>query len=290
MLKKTTPISAALLVLLTFILFSCDQNDPEPIIESEYPNPEEEASAVLRNVFNYFTTNASIRTINVNLADLNFDDMHLVKREGEIQMKLIKGDQLEDAGAIFDIIFLNYKATDLTTTKYILLNGSKRYFNESGGSIFEPENPHNKPVFSRLRSFGFETFYSGSKGPITTNTARRKRVERVLVNGEIEHHTVIYGDTVINGMEGAKDWGTMRNGVTPFTNIIVEPVKRIYCNDESINVSGELLRIVGDDKKTVIFGVDPNGNLTPNCSAFGQLVISTDDNGNTISQVIPYTD
>ncbi len=290
MFKKFIPALALGLFAFAFgcLMNSCTSEDLEPIIESEYPNPDDATAVVENQLLANVNLEPGQKTLKVNLVGFIYEDTSRIKREGTVKLELIQGNDFDEPGAIFEITFINYKITNILMNKYIEMNGMRRFTNESGGSIVTPQNPNAAVVFSKIRSYGFKIFYSGSKGPITTNTARRKRVERIPRNGYIEYNSIVQGDTVLNNVSNVKDWGTMRDGSTPFTNVLIQPVKRIFCGDKAVNIQGELKRTVGKIQKQVFYGVDALGNPEPTCDAYGQKVITTDAKGNVSEEIVAY--
>ena len=203
------------------------------------------------------TTNLSNGSIVINY---NGTVINNRKREGAIRLTIqdyANGKRWKQQGCVVKVDFLNYKITRASDGKFVLLNGSQFYTNESGGSWWEflfikTQNSLSTSVKSTDLKVSFDD------GKTASYNINRKFT--FTVPGNILTCT---GEGVgsSNSLSNLENYGTTRNGEA-FTSQVKTPVIwNITCGAWApIQGNVEVKVDSKDFTLNCTFGVDKDGN------------------------------
>jgi len=202
-------------------------------------------------------------------------------RTGVVVITIPVGVYWKNAGAVVSIDIQNLKITRVTDNKSIVINGTKKVTNVSGGLLIN------------LASLGTITHTITGQLTITFDGGSQRdwsvSKQRVFTydNGIVITTTGTHTDSLSN--TDVAEWGTNRFG-TGFESLISQP-KVIRQDCDFRLVSGENVVLRTDDVTTTItYGLDANGNPTscPGTGTYYFKVVRTNANGISFTKIMPY--
>lgn len=175
-------------------------------------------------------------------------------RTGTIEAHKSINGHWADAGAAVYIKAINFKITRISDGRWVIVNGSKRFSNESGGTIGQ--------LGSTLSSVTHKVV-----GSITAtfddNSTRAWYVSRLKVYSGAPGSLVVNmtGTGSADGYTGLESWGVNRNGDSYYNSVTSAIVMKEACSWDPI-AGGGIISIPAEDiSATVTFGYDSNAQL-----------------------------
>jgi hypothetical protein len=175
-------------------------------------------------------------------------------RTGTVEAHKSINSHWSDAGAAVYIKYVNMKITRVSDGRWATVNGTKRFSNESGGTLAQ--------LGSGLTSVTHKV--GGSlTATFDDNTTRAWNVARMKV------YTGTLGNLIVNmtglgsadGYTGLESWGVNRHGDNYYNSVTSAVVFKETCNWEPIS-GGGIISIPDEDiSATITFGYDSNSTL-----------------------------
>jgi len=203
------------------------------------------------------------------------------KREGVVVISIPAGVHWGDKGAAVTISIQDLKITRMSDKKSIVLNGTKKITNVSGGLLVNLASLQT--ITHAITGNLSITFESGKQR--VWNVAK----ERVFTydNGIVITTTGNHTDSL--GNANVAEWGTNRFGIV-FESLISQPkVIRQDCDFRLVSGQNTILR--SDNITTVItFGLDANGEPTscPGTGTYYFKAVVTTATGVSYTIIYPY--
>jgi Tfp pilus assembly protein PilX len=180
---------------------------------------------------------------------LNCSGTH--NRVGNATIKKNVNTHWSQAGATVTITFINLKITKVSSGKSIILNGTKKFENVSGGLLVNLGGSATSIVHKVTGSLQ-ATFDDNTTR--TWNVARQKTYTGTLGSLII----TVDGLGTADGYNNLETWGTNRNGELFYSKVDQSVVFRQTCDWDPIG--GIMTYMIPSDNKqaTVTFGYDDN--------------------------------
>ncbi|HSH67768.1 MAG TPA: hypothetical protein VLB84_18650, partial [Bacteroidia bacterium] len=185
-------------------------------------------------------------------------------------------------GARIIITYDNYKVTNLTTNKSIVINGAITATNVNGGGIWTLLS--GTSIIHKLRGHMEIKFDDGTTGSWIVARSRVYTLTGLILNGEIT------GDTTVNGNSNVAYWGKNRAG-EEFSVSIPTPIAANLFGTLCLYRPYKGVAIIRgvSNEITITYGVDINGNPVSGMACpFGYKLNWTDAAGTAHQVVLPY--
>jgi hypothetical protein len=159
-----------------------------------------------------------------------------------------------DAGAVAYIKFIDFKVTRVTDGRWAVVNGIKRYENESGGLLINLGGSLTS-ITHRVTGTLNATFDDNTTR--AWNVARRKTYTGSIGNLYLSFE----GLGTADGYTSLESWGVNRNGDNYYNRITAAVVLKEVCSWDAASGSG-IIDIPADEiSATLTFGYDSNETL-----------------------------
>ncbi len=188
----------------------------------------------------------------INYNGLNCEGNY--NRVGTIEAHKCINSHWSDAGAAVYIKYVNLKVTRVSDGRWAIVNGIKRYSNESGGTL-------------GLLGNGLTSVTHKVTGTLTAtfddNSVRSWNVARLRV------YTGSLGNLVVNmtglgsadGYSGLESWGVNRHGDNYYNSVTSAIIFKEACSWDAISGTGIISIPEEDITANLTFGYDSNSQL-----------------------------
>ena len=184
----------------------------------------------------------------------------LSNRTGTVTIQLTIGNKWKDLGSVLIMTYAKFRVTNLSTNKYLTLNGEYELTNETGGiianigispnptTIIRTVKANNIAVTFdnaavRIWSISRQKTWTGSSGKVTSLS--------------------IDGNEDLANVTKTEAWGTNRLGHYFTTVMNIPLVLNSTCGWFS-PISGKKTHTFSNRVSTITFGTDVSGNVIPN--------------------------
>lgn len=175
-------------------------------------------------------------------------------RTGTVEVHKQVNSLWVEAGATVYIKFINFKITRVSDSRWVIVNGTKRFTNVSGGCMAQLGNGVSSITHTAIGSL---------TATFDDNTTRTWNIARQRV------HTGTLGALVVNmtglgaadGYTGLESWGVNRHGDSYYNTITSSVTIKEACDWDPVAGGGVIYIPAEDITATVTFGYDSNSQL-----------------------------
>jgi hypothetical protein len=175
-------------------------------------------------------------------------------RVGTVEVHKALSTNWADAGAVVYIKCIDFKITRVSDQRWAIVNGVKRYCNESGGLLAQ--------LGSTMTSITRKV--SGTlSATFDDNTTRAWYIARTKIYTGTQGNLFmsVEGFGSADGYSNLESWGVNRNGDNYYNSVTTPVVFKEACNGDPA-AGGGIISIPADDiSATVSFGYDSNGQV-----------------------------
>lgn len=202
-------------------------------------------------------------------------------RKGVVELSIPAGVKWSDAGAEITVNYINLKITRNSDKRYIIINGTHKIINTSGGIMMQLLVGKPSITHTITSNNMVVTFDDGSQRQWQV---ARQRVYTLLNGGSI----TITGIHQQGNQSNIAEWGTDRFGKT-FTTAITEPLVISGLCQYRL-VSGQLKHDRALSTATLSFGLNAQGTTQVDCPAgsFYYKLSWTGVGGNSLTFIAAY--
>ncbi len=175
-------------------------------------------------------------------------------RVGTVEIHKAVNTHWVDAGAVVYVKYINFKITRVTDQRWVIVNGTKRYTNESGGLVALLGNPYTSIVRSVSGTLS-ATFDDNS----TRNWSISRRKTWTGVSGSLRMSVEGLGSA--DGYTNLESWGVNRQGNNYYNSVTTPVVFKESCSWDPCSGGGIVSIPASDITATVSYGYDSNGNV-----------------------------